>query len=195
MSIRVCENAHIGFEEFDNIRIFTPEMYLFGDTEFMYQRVYNFVMIVVKSLSLSKYDEIEIYLASFIKNKEEVTYIMKIIHEHTKYFVNICNHEGKNGTTSYVKFLISALYPLFYCVDSQLGSRNLTNYIFGDQIPSGAENIVSLLDLDETIKTVMSSDGCKSRNGIMDILHFRSTFKSYEVKVDVGTEHWIKARF
>jgi len=191
MSIRICENAHAGFEEFSYIRIFTPEIYLFTDLEFMYQRIYNLVLTIVRSITVSEYDILEEYINSLVNDKYETNKIMEFFRKHTSYFVNICNYVGKNGTTHYVKFLLSSIYPIFYCVDSTEGSKKLSNYLFGDQIPCGAENIISIIDLDEILRNVMSSNGCQVKNDSFDILHFRSTFKSFESNQD----HWIRFRF
>jgi len=195
-SARVFENAHDGFKEFKDIRIFTPYMYLFKDEEFMFQRIYNFVIIVVKAISTSEYDLLELYINKIIKNEKDREHFKKVIREHTSYFVRISDYQSSNGTTIYVRFLLSSIYPFFYCKEIQDGSRELTNYIFGDQIPGGASNMVSVVDLNEAFENVMCSDGCiVKENNEVDILHFRSTFKSYELESEAGAEHWLKFRF
>ena len=197
MSARIFENTHPGFEEFDGIRVFNPEKYMFENDVFMHHRIYNFVMIVSRSIALSKFGALRVYLRDRVRmNSKEINKSIGIVRAHTSHFVKVSEYESCNGVTSYVKFLLSSVYPLFYCSDTRGGSMKLTNYIFGDQLPGGAENMVEILDLDDCFTRVMSSDGClKGYDGILDINHFRCTFKNYEVQVEAGKEDWVLFRF
>ena len=175
--------------KYSNVRIFNPFVYLFSDDLMMFQRIYNFVMKVAMTISLCEYEELRVYLKNTVgMNECEINDLIEIIREHTLYFVKIY----KGDKNVYTKFILSSIYPMFYCEENHTGCKRLTNYMFGDQVPGGASNnMISIVDIDETFSNVMSSKGFINDGKSIGIFHFRSTFKN----IKENNENLILMRF
>ena len=162
--------------DYSNVRVFNPFVYFFSDDLMMFQRVYNFVMQVAMAISLCEYKELRVYLETVVEMNEcEINDLIEVIREHTLYFVKIY----KGDKNVYTKFILSSIYPMFYCEENHTGCKRLTDYMFGDQVPGGASNnMISIVDIDETFSSVMSSKGFINDGKSIGIFHFRSTFKN-----------------